>query len=147
MPRFSEAFARLEIAAPEELNKAMAEIARKRILPGARTRAGSGIASSLSVVPGPKLRGPAVKSGLPYAWAHHGAPSDTAGQSQSWNAVSRVGKGPRSIAVQRLWREHPGKEPGYRKRLFVTGTIEDNDSAITHDIGEAVDRLMREFLP
>lgn len=133
--RFAAVMRRLETVAPGELNTAMENIARVDVLPGARAKAGGGqLSASLRVVKGPELKGPAVKSPLVYAWAQHGSPQPGAANSQTWWAVSRVGRGKRP----------PG--PGIPKKLFVSSQFEGNATRINHDIGQALDRMMLKHL-
>ena len=134
--RFAAVMRRLETVAPVELNDALVDVGRRVVLPRAKTRAphkSGRLAGSLSVVPG-GLKGAAFKSPLVYAWAQHGAPQPGAANSQTWYAISRVGRN----------RRPPGR--GIRKSLYVTGSIESEQAGLNRAIGEELDRMMLKHL-
>lgn len=124
--RFAATMRRLEQVAPMELNTALVDVARRVVLPRAKTRAphrSGRLAGSLSVVPG-GARGAAIRSTLPYANVQHwGGRTWYARSAKPWPSPVPVG---RSIKGKR----------------FVQGVLEQDIAAVTRAIGDELDRMV-----
>jgi len=131
---FARAMRFLAANAPGELDDVMQDAARA-VLPMVRARGGSQTTVGLVSRKGAVFRDP-----RPYAWAQHGAPQPLASNSQTWWAVSRVGKSLRQTKIRE------GGLKGIPRKLFVTDTLEDNQVVVNRELERGLNRLLEKHL-